>query len=247
MANANESPHEVDKAALEWFRENFLPAGPGIASRRQSPQKVDKAAVGRIRENLYPHDRRRGEKYPGEVVDRLDKAGFRRGSVGALLYNYAVGSEANEPRRQRRERGRVALALLRHRAQDAQVRARWFRLHGWTALAEAADQEKQYAEGVIKHIKKAGVYSLRRAGLSPLEYLILLQEGAKRVGRPLTQGELSDLVWAALSALRAKAKPIEADSLARNLARFRKRNPDLVQAAERHVAKWLHNAPSPLA
>jgi hypothetical protein len=134
-----------------------------------SPQE-QKVVLGRFCENLYPTGRRKGEKYPGAAIDRLYKAGCPGWLVTQFLFAYALGDD--RPRKQMRERGRATRMLLHRTIQDAPVKARYYRLHGQAALAEEAEREKQRAEWMIAGIRKIGLYSERRLGVAPLEYLV---------------------------------------------------------------------------
>jgi hypothetical protein len=157
--------------------------------------------------------------------------------VTQFLFAFALGDKV--PRKARRERERSTRALLQATIYGAQVKARWLRCYGQTETAESAESEKREAERAIKLIRESGMYETRGLGVAPLEYLVELQECARQVASPLTEGELAGLVWAAVSALHPKAERIEPDSLARGLNRFRKRNPDFVKQAAKAAAELL--------
>ncbi len=88
----------------------------------------EKAILERFPENLYPSKRRKGEKYPGLIIDRLHKAGCRVKLVRGFLFAYAL--RRTKPRGDKRERGRTAFAFLERMAEASRVEAHWHTLHG---------------------------------------------------------------------------------------------------------------------
>jgi hypothetical protein len=216
------------------------------------PQQIE-----RFEENLFPRDRRNGEKYPGEVIERLVIAGCPPEEVFFCLFAYATGSDSirmlqRESIRYHRERMRLdlerALATVKY----------WkfkFRFHAGnvdTKEVKEAEWVEQIISEVAPHFRRSRDIGrkLRRFGVSRLEYLAILQCFAEEVGIPLTEDELSELVWAAVSAVYPKAKRIETDTLAQAMRRFHKRTPGLKDLIKEGVSITLHRyrtaPPSPL-
>jgi hypothetical protein len=198
----------------------------------------DKAMRERFEENLFPRYYRKGEKSPGDVILRLEKAGCPLRILIQCLFGYVIGSDemrtgVRELRCIRREEARIereAVAIgferLLNRIEYAQVTRRD---STWIEEAEGAKAKIREEISHLRGIRNPRRYArpLRRLGHQPLEWLAVLQCFAKCVSSPLTEGELAALVWAAVSAMHPKAKRIETDTLAQAMRRFHKRNPGL--------------------
>jgi hypothetical protein len=197
--------------------------------------------VGRFEGNLYPRDRRKGEKCLGDVIERLARAGCPEGNVKAWLMAYTLGVNEHKhlERKHTYEETHLMVRLLLAKIKSLKVQADLLRFKGRAASAEDTEQEIKEAEREIERIEDADVHSFWRYGAAGLDWLIVLQEAAKYVGSPLTEGELAGLVWAAVSAVYPKARTIETDSLARSLARFRKRNTDFVKVVQGRIPELL--------
>jgi hypothetical protein len=230
------------------------------AARLKLSAAEEKAALARFDANLYPPNRSEDTPYPGQVIDRLNKAGLPVRLAKSFLWAYAIG--ADKPRREWRERKRIALELLRSKAEDAPLKERLALPYlqrlgpnfdvllavapGVTVRAfgySAPGQEAEAAERRIEWIQKSRVYALRRFGTSPLEYLIELQEYATHVGNHIKEGEMAKLVDAAVTAVHPGMKETDPQrcedktaALARSLNRFRKQNQDFIEGARPLIA-----------
>jgi hypothetical protein len=112
---------------------------------------------------------------------------------------------------------------------------------GGTKEVKEAEWVEQIIKGVIAHVRRSRDIGreLKRFGVTPLEYLAMLQCLAEEVGNPLFEVELSELVLAAVSAVHPKARKIETDTLAPAMRRFHKRTPGLKEALKEGCAQML--------
>jgi hypothetical protein len=191
------------------------------------------AILGRFYENLLPRGLRPGERCPGAVIARLDGAGCPAETVIVFLFRYAFGSQKLRERMRRRKRR--FYKSVRLQAELALITLEDWQ-EGFPADLTGDDLAKRLQEcNEVKRAIQLGMdylkrhrYSgrtLRHLGAAPLEYLAMIQVYGEAVGSPISDVELSELVWAAVSAVHPKAKRIETDTLAQAMRRFHKRNP----------------------